>query len=510
MATFSSALCFCSQPHPHPHRLSYHSILTLPLYLAVYPIFDSFLVTFNVDIAAIEKLSVEVEQVLVTYFSEQVEKLSSDYFSDWAEAVYFVFSSGLCKLTNPLCCVTLDGFRRVLKVSKPSAGAGAGAAACLINAAGEVIDKMAEIEVARDNGEEGFAGMGKALTLTRAAMTGEINACALRNAPVGSPLSSSPLCALLAHILSEQESNFFSPFRNCRLEIGKIFSLLSESGCSDSLDLSAILSKIANAVNAGAGVPADDDISQNVANVVIGELVSIASSLSPFTADKDKSSGVTVPSATVAASKSAIETACAWAQFMSQTLPSWRSTDCLPKRAGGHGFGGLLSIVLCGSGHADFELAKLSHEVCIRSLQGIRGDMRTSGVRVAGDILSIAVDVIVSQKDHPSFHVRETVMLCGFVLTAKNSYCLSESELKALKNLFIDGLHDVKPEGKYHTLILFHILSFCLPFTFTYSLFYPSVLFLSLLFTLPLLYTIITILFLFLPSTCSSKSFTIP
>lgn len=445
---------------------------------------------FHVEIAAIEKLSVEVEQVLVTYFSEQVEKLSSDYFSDWAEAVYFIFSSGLCKLTNPLCCVTLDGFRRVLKVSKPTATAGAGT--CLINAAGEVIDKMAEIEVARDNAEEGFAGMGKALTLTRAAITGEINACALRNALAGSPLSSSPLGALLAHILSEQESNFFSSFRNCRLEIGKIFSLLSESGCSDSLDLSAILSKISNAVNAGAGIPADDDISQNVANVVIGELASIASSLSPFTVDK--SSSVAVPSATLAASKSAIETACAWAQFMSQTLPSWRSTDCLPKRAGGQGFGGLLSIVLCGSGHADFELAKLSHEVCLRSLQGIRGDMRAGGVRVAGDILSIAVDVIVGHKDHPSFHVRETVMLCGFVLTAKNSYCLSETELKALKNLFIDGLHDVKPEGKYHTSL--HVLSFCLSSVFTYSLFYRSVLFLNLLFTLPVLHSSIVVSFL--------------
>ena len=328
-----------------------------------------------------------MEQVLVTYFSEQVEKLSSDYFSDWAEAVYFVFSSGLCKLTNPLCCVTLDGFRRVLKVAKSSSQSTGSGAACVVNAAGEVIDRLAEIEVARDNGEEGFAGMGKALTLTRAAVTGEINACALRGAPAGSPLSSSPLGALLAHILSEQESNFFSPFRNCRLEIGKIFSLLSESGCSDSLDLSAILSKIANAVNAGAGNTADDDISVTVANVAISAIASSIASLLPstVTGDKDKSS-VAVSSTVVATSKSAIETACAWAQFMSQTLPSWRSTDCLPKRVGGQGFGGLLSIVLCGSGHADFELAKLSHEVCLRSLQGIRGDMRAGGERIPGDI----------------------------------------------------------------------------------------------------------------------------
>jgi hypothetical protein len=73
--------------------------------------------------------------------------------------------------------------------------------------------------------------------------------------------------------------------------------------------------------------------------------------------------------------------------------------------------------------------------------------MREGGVRVKGDILSIAIQVIMSHKEHSSFHVRETVMLSGFVLAAKNYYCLSDEELKAIKTLFVDGLHDVKPEG---------------------------------------------------------------
>ena len=378
-----------------------------------------------------EKESLSVEEMLVAFFSEQVEKLSVDYFSDWAEAVYYVVSCGFCKPNRPLCALVLEGFRRVLKV--PS---GAGNSTAMIGANLENASEV-DMEVAKENGEEGFSGQGKALTLTRAALTGDINACALLGAPSDSPRSSSVIGALLSNIFSESESDFLSDFRNCRLEIGKIFSLLSESGCSTSLDLSAILQKISNAVNVGVGIPAADDISMDVANVAIGELSSNPSSHTP----------VTVSAAALSSSKSAVETACAWAQYMSQTLPHWRSTDCLPQN-GGLGFGGLISIVLCGSGHADFDLAKLSHEVCLRSMQGIKGDMRAGGLRMKGDILSIALQVIISHKEHVSFHVRETVMLSGFLLMAKNYSCLSDVEIKTIKTLFVDGLHDVKPEGK--------------------------------------------------------------
>ena len=77
----------------------------------------------------------------------------------------------------------------------------------------------------------------------------------------------------------------------------------------------------------------------------------------------------------------------------------------------------------------------------------MKGDMRTGGVRSAGDILNIAITTVLSQKSHSSFHVRETVMLSSYILMTKNYSCLTDEELKGLKNLFVDGLHDVKPEG---------------------------------------------------------------
>jgi hypothetical protein len=59
----------------------------------------------------------EMESCLVNYFIKNVEKLSVDYFSDWAESVYFVFSSGLCKLVNPLTVFILEGFKRVVRAT---------------------------------------------------------------------------------------------------------------------------------------------------------------------------------------------------------------------------------------------------------------------------------------------------------------------------------------------------------------------------------------------------------
>ena len=80
------------------------------------------------------------------------------------------------------------------------------------------------------------------------------------------------------------------------------------------------------------------------------------------------------------------------------------------------------------------------------------GDMRASGTRSPDDILRITINTILSQKSHPSFHVRETVMLSAFILMTKNYSCLSEDELKMVKTLFVDGIHDVKPEGEEHVV----------------------------------------------------------
>ena len=232
----------------------------------------------------IELNSVKMENLLVSYFSEIVERLSVDYLKDWAEAVFSVFSCGLCKLGNPLSVFILDGFRRVLRISSVSSTIVSVSSVSTSLNTDNVMDfsgvEMEEITEEmiivkdKDNSEEGFLKQGKALTLTRAALMGEINAStSYLNNNTTTAQSDTPLGfgQLVAKILSEPDSDFFSPFIICRLEIGKIFSLLSEYGRTDSIDLSAILFKISNAVNAGSGIPHSDDISVDVANVAIVE-----------------------------------------------------------------------------------------------------------------------------------------------------------------------------------------------------------------------------------------------
>mmetsp|Transcript_274 Transcript_274/g.332 ORF Transcript_274/g.332 Transcript_274/m.332 type:complete len:2038 (+) Transcript_274:135-6248(+) len=364
----------------------------------------------------------EMETCLVNYFVVNVEKLSVDYFSDWAEAVYFVFSSGLCKLVNPLTVFVLEGFRRVVRATDGAVG---------------------EESIVKESGEEGFARTGRALTLTRAALTGDINACAcsLRSS------KESPLGITLTHILSEKDSDFLSPFRNCRLEIGKLFSVLSENGDKKSVDLSAVLLKLHNSSLVQGSI---DSVSTEISQVAIEDS---AMEVDMVTVETP------IPQASkigYSTSKNAVETACAWAQFMSQNLPSWRTTSCLPSvtpppsvtATDGNtptGFASLLSIIICGSGHADIDLAKLAHDTCLLCMQSIKR-YPAAGKVSTEDLLSITLNSILLQKAHLSFHVRETVMLCILILMTENYACLTTAEIKTIKDLYQDFLHDVKPE----------------------------------------------------------------
>ena len=228
----------------------------------------------------IENDALRMETLLVSYFSEIVEKLSVDYLKDWAEAVFHIFTCGLCKLSNPLSCFILDGFRRVLRISTVSStivSVNSVSTSSIIEGMVDVIGlEMEEITEEtvivkeKDNAEEGFVRQGKALTLTRAALTGEITAASSYINTDSAQLESSlGFGRLVAKIICEPDSDFFSPFVICRLEIGKIFSLLSENGPSHGVDLSPVLQKISDAVNAGVGIPQSDDISMDVANVAI-------------------------------------------------------------------------------------------------------------------------------------------------------------------------------------------------------------------------------------------------
>ena len=78
----------------------------------------------------------------------------------------------------------------------------------------------------------------------------------------------------------------------------------------------------------------------------------------------------------------------------------------------------------------------------------MKSDMRSNGIRKEGDIVSIVIQSVLSQRNHSSIYVRETVAIAALIIMTQNYSCLFGEEIKVLKNLFVDGLHDTKPEGE--------------------------------------------------------------
>jgi hypothetical protein len=89
-----------------------------------------------------------------------------------------------------------------------------------------------------------------------------------------------------------------------------------------------------------------------------------------------------------------------------------------------------------------FQLQKNCHQSALAYIQSLR--LVTS--RTTGDILASALSMLIKHKEHPSRHVRETVMLSTSALMTNNWTALTSEEKKECKELFVAGFVDVQPE----------------------------------------------------------------
>jgi hypothetical protein len=157
-----------------------------------------------------------------------------------------------------------------------------------------------------------------------------------------------------------------------------------------------------------------------------------------------------------------LETACIWLQTCLRSLPPKRPFEALPSPvplqilAGGStssaasssattapspatvaplatveltGLGALISLVVGGCGHPEIEIAKLCHDSALLAAHGAVSLRLPAAVSSTGaststsssiDPFTITLEAVLAQKNHPSFHVRETVMLCASVLMINN------------------------------------------------------------------------------------------
>lgn len=83
------------------------------------------------------------------------------------------------------------------------------------------------------------------------------------------------------------------------------------------------------------------------------------------------------------------------------------------------------------------DTAKESHKTCLL----IFGSLAPSS-----ELLAQSVTELRRASSHSSFHVRETAVLCASVLMIRSWPLLAADVRKTLKDIFADGLVDVKPE----------------------------------------------------------------
>ena len=156
----------------------------------------------------------------------------------------------------------------------------------------------------------------------------------------------SPFGLVLYQILSEPDTVFLSPFRNCRAEFGKIISMLCEVCPTGSLDLTKIFMKLLLACMKGTtststtthksnGLSIENDTEMNGGgggglNVLQNnELVEAMRGLQLSSSQINEDTESVIALATL---KTAYELAVAWTSFMTY-LPPTRVLQALPQSA---------------------------------------------------------------------------------------------------------------------------------------------------------------------------------
>ena len=116
------------------------------------------------------------------------------------------------------------------------------------------------------------------------------------------------------------------------------------------------------------------------------------------------------------------------------------------------------AIVLNGSAHSDVEIANICQNITLIATTGVmatyrggrviegRADAGRVGEVAVNDLLTLTISLFTTNQNHPSFHVRETVMLCLTSIMIDNWPCLHQREKVLIKDAFSEALLDDKPE----------------------------------------------------------------
>ena len=411
----------------------------------------------------------ELEAILTLYFIDQVDKLSSDFCSDWAEAVMLAFVGNFPKdivFQLKLVQYILESFENVLSDQSNNNDN-----SNISNDAPQLFSTTAA------NDSDGFSRMDNRILITEALLQSELSTDYQSDG--GHTTTTALIGTRILSYLKKSTVNLISPYRSTREHMATIVVILSQLSGTERTSLTELWVKldITELTSTSGGVDdnnmigsiessdtMDTEASTSVESVQVGlraststeNIIDYTSAFASASVSVHSTSNRTVTSQRQTRAQHILQFTCHCLRYFAYESAAnieWVMSDIIQ----------LLSLALVGCGNADIETAKMCHQTCIfvcitlksfaefntttATSASVSANINSSNVNmIASSSLTSLIQVLKTYSTNSSFHVRETVLLCSNIVMTNNWFTLTADDKKILKDIITDGLTDVKPE----------------------------------------------------------------
>ena len=309
-----------------------------------------------------------VEKLLVSYFFENVDKVSVEFNKDWAEALYFASGGSPTSADSFMVTTILDNLKN-----------------CLAQQQQQSSEKL-ELEGNDEkvSSQEGFRKQDKILIIVRALVTSDIAVCGVCQFPTS---------VIGMKVLDIFEKNgCVSDYRSTRAEIASILGCLTQVKDNKISDSSAYFNGVVQQLQTSSSI---DEIS----NVIMND-------------------------PKFASIKNAIESVIFWIQYAVQTTDPKRylplTISLLP-----------ICFMGCSHPEIELYRScqetclLVFHSITSTSTRLLQSSELNNGVN---DSLNDALKLIAQFAVHPAWHIKETAIYCASIFMHNNWAVLSTDE----------------------------------------------------------------------------------
>lgn len=387
------------------------------------------------------------------FLLDNISKVSLDYCNDWAEAIAFGFGeypqavNGLQSGTregNVVCAALLDlatvtfadASSEVVEVTSavPESGGGSSGSSGFTRNTKHML-LLISLMVA-DVGAVAGVSLARYSVKTHTNTRTKANSMALMEIKASFSTTSqvvTRVMQMLQELPKQGGLLFASPYLLLRQEMSKVLNLFTVAELGVTPGLAAMCERVTSECQNSC---------QGSQSTVFATVSSTETTVTSEVSDGGDST-VTVASNTASIAvtndtwKNACDCSTLWLSGLTQNKQPWRYMEITVP---------LVKVALEGCAHADITFSKQCHSACKVFAQRVKVGLRATDGSTSLDFLSRALEAFVSQSDHPSLHIRETVMICLTFLLVNNTASLTTDEKKLCKDVFAKGMLDTKPE----------------------------------------------------------------